>query len=101
MSPMPMSEADFQTRVIDLALLYGCLVFHDVDSRRNRAGFPDLVIVGTEVLFVELKAEDGKLRHEQQTWLNSLRIAGARVAVWRPSDWGEVQQVLKSVRVTR
>lgn len=76
------------------------LVFHDHDSRRNAAGFPDLVIVGRRILFVELKAEKGRLRPEQNVWLDRLRgaLGDASVAVWRPSDWAQAQQTLQELR---
>lgn len=94
----PLSEAHFQARVVAYAKLLGLLVFHDYDSRRSAAGFPDLVIVGNRVIFVELKTETGRIRPEQQTWLNRLRDAGATAAVWRPSDWDAAVAVLKGLR---
>jgi hypothetical protein len=83
------SEADLQRAVIALAKLRGWLYFHDTDSRRNRAGFPDLVLLHPRtgrLLWVELKAANGRLRPEQVVWLDALRLGGHEVAVWRPAD---------------
>ncbi len=37
-----LSEADFMDQVIDLAHLYGWMVYHTYDSRRSAPGYPDL-----------------------------------------------------------
>jgi hypothetical protein len=82
-----MLEADFQRAVIDLIRWLGLAYFHDNDSRRNRAGFPDLVIAGQGgFMFRELKSEKGRLRPEQLDWLARLTQGGADAAIWRPSD---------------
>ena len=85
---MKVSEAALQQLVIDVADLGGWLVFHDNDSRRNRAGFPDLVLVrGTELILVELKAEAGRIRPDQQAWLDELaKVEYLSTGVLRPSD---------------
>lgn len=81
------SEADFQRAVIDLCRWLGLHYFHDNDSRRNRAGFPDMVICGQHgVIFRELKSATGRIRPEQATWLSRLQLAGADADVWRPRD---------------
>lgn len=95
---LPMSEDDFQIRILGYCKLLGLLVFHDYDSRRNESGFPDLVIVGKRVLFVELKKEDGRVKPKQQVWLNRLEAAGAHAQVWRPSDWDTVKAILQGLR---
>lgn len=99
--PMPaMSEAQFQQRIIDYCRLLQLLVWHDFDSRRNAAGFPDLIIVGNRVLYVELKAKQGRLSAEQHIWLDRLRAAAgdAAVAVWRPDDWEIAAATLRNLR---
>jgi hypothetical protein len=83
-----MSEAQLQTTVLAAAAAQGWLAYHTHDSRRSQPGFPDLVLVaGTRVLFRELKTQKGRIRPEQQTWIDRLAAAGADVAVWRPLDW--------------
>lgn len=81
-----MTEDQLQTAVIDLCDHLGLLWWHDNDSRRNGAGFLDLVIVGSRTLFVELKTDKGRITPEQQVWLDALRRAeDSDAAVWRPA----------------
>ncbi len=91
-----MSEKQFQSQVLQLAKLSGWLTYHTHDSRRSAPGFPDLVLVKAPlVLFAELKSARGKLRPEQEAWLEALRgcrTVGARL--WRPSDWPEMKETL-------
>lgn len=97
------TETQFQNSIIDYAKLRGWLVFHDNDSRRNRAGFPDLVLAREgEVVFAELKSQHGRIRPEQHQWLESLapettEADGAThsVYLWRPADWTEIERVLQ------
>lgn len=105
-----MTEAALQKAVIDTARLLGWKVAHFHDSRRqvrpgvfvgdrDAAGFPDLVLVrGGRLLFVELKAEKGRLSPEQDAWIAALQDSRrCGVAVFRPSDWtnGTVAAVLQ------
>jgi hypothetical protein len=95
-----MTEADLQRAVIDLIRWLGLRYFHDNDARRNRAGFPDLVIAGAGgVAFRELKTAVGRLRPEQMDWISILELAGADVAVWRPVDLtsGVIEKELKQL----
>ena len=81
------NEREFQDAVVQMAKLLRLLVYHTHDSRHSPAGFPDLVIVGREVLWVELKTEEGKVSVDQQRWARGLELAGARYELWRPSQW--------------
>ena len=47
------------------------------------------------VLFIELKAEGGKLSGAQKEWLAELERAGQDVRVWRPDDWPELKGALR------
>jgi hypothetical protein len=49
-------------------------------------GWPDLVIIGSHVLYRELKTETGVLSAEQKRVGGRLADAGADWAVWRPRD---------------
>ena len=90
------SEKQFQAQVVELAQLFGWLVYHTYDSRRSAHGFPDLVLVrGERVLFVELKRQDGKATPKQRVWLEALKAAGQEVYLWRPSDWDALEAVLR------
>lgn len=96
-----MSESDLQRACIDLCRWLGLAWFHDNDSRRNRAGFPDLVVCGTQgFLFRELKSESGRLRPEQMDWLSRLNLGGADAAIWRPADLqsGRIKNELEAIR---
>lgn len=92
-----MTEAQFQQAITDLCDWYRLQWHHEVDSRRSKSGFPDLVIVGTRLIFAELKAERGRVSAEQQVWMDRLRSAGVEVYLWRPSDMPEVTTVLRSL----
>lgn len=90
------SEKAFQAQIVELARLSGWLCYHTFDSRRSAAGFPDLVLVRPPVVvFAELKSEAGKLRPEQQAWLEALReCPGVEARLWRPGDWEEIEATL-------
>lgn len=96
-----MSEAEWQKQITDLADQLGYLWYHNPDSRRSNAGYPDLVLCHPErgVCFsIEVKAQKGRLSHAQQVWAKALIAAGARYYCWRPNQWDEVQQVLGGER---
>lgn len=115
LDPRPMSEADFQGRVVRLARDLGwgvssaawkaeCeqlqgyglppgpllgLVFHVRWSMGSDAGFPDLVLFrrrDKRVLFRELKTDSGKVTPRQAAVLELMTACGLDAAVWRPAD---------------
>lgn len=100
--PMCVTEKEWQRSIETTAEMWGWLVFHDNDSRRNKRGLPDLIAVrGSVVLFAELKIGDAPLRPEQKTWLARLREAEAQadggvvVKEWRfPDSWDDVIRTL-------
>lgn len=54
------------------------------DYRANRSGFPDLLLIkGSEIRFVEVKAEGDQIRRNQLLQLERLRNAGFTVEVIR------------------
>lgn len=85
---MNVSEAELQRLVCEAADYGGWLQFHDNDSRRNRAGFPDLVLVRAgELIIVELKAEKGRVRPDQTLWLEALsQVEFISTGILRPSN---------------
>lgn len=119
------TEAAWQKVVLDYAALTGWRRAHFRAARTERgyrtpveadgAGFPDLVLVRQpELLFVELKAERGRLSPDQSAWLADLQACADSAApwlrredsphggnprlevyVWRPSDWPEVERRLR------
>jgi hypothetical protein len=91
------SEAQFQRRVLQLARIRGWNWYHTRLSIGSNAGWPDLVLYRDSVLFVELKAEAGKLTDKQAACIEALEAAGALTFVWRPSDLdsGLIERVLQ------
>ena len=116
-APLPISEAQLQDAIVDLARLRGWKVAHFAPARTDKGhrtpcrydaeGWPDLVICReptsvyrpgiyivpcNEVLYWEVKSEKGKVSAAQQAWLD---VLGGRVI--RPSDWidGTVERLLE------
>jgi hypothetical protein len=90
------TERAFQASVVRYARLMGWATYHTFDSRRSDAGFPDLVLVRRpRVVFAELKSQRGRLRPAQRAWIEELRACGQAVYVWRPSQWREIEGVLR------
>lgn len=105
-APPQMSERQLQACVIDLAHVLGFRVAHfrpafergryrtPVDA--DGAGFVDLVLAKPgRVLFVELKAENGRLTAQQKQWVE---VLGADV--WTPALWhdGTIHSILAGSR---
>lgn len=91
-----MTEAHWQRQVVAYAELMKWRAYHTHDSRRSNPGFPDLVLVRRpRVVWVELKADRGRLTSDQRDWLDDLRACGQEVFVWRPNDWPIVEKVLR------
>ena len=82
-----MTEKELQDAVIELAGYRKWRTYHTYDSRRSAAGFPDLVCVRDEILYIELKSEIGKLSPYQQVWRDAIETAGGQYELWRPADW--------------
>lgn len=113
------SEAAFQQALINFLVALGWRYYHTHRSDRSVPGFPDLVLVRRErLIFAELKAEKGVVSGPQQEWLDALEVVAGAVAeaaaiaeaedwpgtdvrpsvevyVWRPSDWPEIEVVLR------
>ena len=68
------SEKQFENQIKDLAKIFGWRYYHTWRSIHSPAGFPDIVMVRPpRLLFAELKAQDGKLSPEQESWLDDLK----------------------------
>lgn len=81
-----MTENELLYAVRVLCRRYRLLPYHTFDSRRSEPGFPDVVLVGTRVLWRELKGERNGLTWAQAQWGRHLKAAGQDWAVWRPRD---------------
>lgn len=59
-------------------------------------GWPDLFLCrGSHARAYELKSEKGRPSSEQREWLEALEIAGIQAGVYRPSQAGELMEMLK------
>jgi hypothetical protein len=100
-----MQEDELLSAVVDALRWRGYLVHHDRRSdkalQQGDAGFPDICATKrtsentARLLFLELKAEDGRLTGGQQLWLTRLQDAGADVRVLRPSGLDGFLEELK------
>ena len=90
------TEAQFLHYVTDVANLGKWFIYHTYDSRRSQAGFPDLVMTKNgRIIFAELKSQKGRVRPEQQMWVDELeKHPGIEVYVWRPSDSDFITETL-------
>lgn len=108
MSSVRETEAGFQRWVVEAAHLHGWMCAHFRPARTggdrwvtpvaaDGAGFPDLVLArpGDVPVFAELKAEGGRVRPEQQAWLEALGPYGH---VWRPGDRDLILRILQGGR---
>jgi hypothetical protein len=109
--PFKQSERSFMGQVLTYARLMGWRIFHDSATNtarrcsacgavrgtpRNAAGLPDLILVRRpRVVWAELKSQRGKATEDQRDWLDDLRASGQHVYLWRPSDWPEIEKVLR------
>ena len=64
---------------------------------RNKPGWPDWWLVrAPRVVVAELKADYGAVSDEQRDWLLLLeQCPGIETYIWRPSDWREIEEVLR------
>lgn len=102
----PLSEAQWQQRVMDTARAAGWLVVHFrpamtrggrwVTPMTGDAGFPDLVLAKDgRVLLAELKRDSEKPTPAQNAWLAA---AGGHGRLWQPRHW---EAVLIDLGVTK
>ena len=93
-----MTEDQLQASVIAVAEAHGWMWHHETDSRRTRAGWPDLVLVkGNRIKIIELKSEKGKASPEQQAWLDALAdVDTISTGIVRPSDFDALRRSLAS-----
>ena len=90
------TEAQFMETLIEAAGYLGFRAYHTRFSVGSQAGFPDLVLTGKgRVIFAELKDDRRKLTPAQQEYLDYLRAEGIDAYLWRPSDWDDIEDILK------
>lgn len=99
-----MTERDWDKQFRQLFRTLGYdLSYHTYNSHRSARGYPDwhLTHPNGRSVFVELKSENGRLRPEQEQWLERLRVCGHEAYVWRPSDFEEAANILLKPPGTR
>lgn len=100
---LTMDEEHLTATVIELAHFHHWKVAHFRPARTRRGwrtlvqgdiGSPDLILARNGVvLLVELKAQRGRLSHEQQEWADAIGVHTYRI--WKPSDLNTIKEVLK------
>lgn len=103
----PLKGRPLQKGIIDLARRLGWRVAHfpPVPTERgwrtpvaaDGKGWLDLCLVRERVIYAEVKGDTDRLRREQQSWVDALRLAGQEVYVWTPDDWldGTIEGLLR------
>lgn len=96
-APRQPTEKEWGQTVRQYAHLMRWAWYHPWLSVRSAPGWPDVALVRPpRLVLVELKRELGKVSEHQEYWLGLLRqCPGVEVYVWRPSDWPEVEEVLR------
>ena len=106
------TEKQFLRDIVGLAKLRGWLVYHTWNSVHSAGGFPDLVLVRPHfltaggfyieprIIFAEVKSDAGKVKPEQELWLEALKGVARdwgffRVFLWRPKDWLQIVEALE------
>ena len=107
--PLTISEAAFQSAVIDYALWRKWRVVHYRPALRapqwhgqtrrystplqGHPGAPDLILARDgRVILAELKRHNGRVSPDQRLWLSAL---GEHARLWRPQDWAEIIEELR------
>lgn len=105
-----MSEDDLLGTVLEMASTLGIRTAHFRPAKTAQGwrtpvqgdgkGWPDLVLVGTTVLYRELKSARGGPSKEQGLWLAALTRAGQDAGVWQPADLrsGRILAELRAIR---
>ncbi len=112
-----LTEAQWRRTVVEAAQRLGWVVMFEIpdnlyrlaadavrrNPRRGRllppASWPDLVLCHDDpprVLFLELKADRGRVRPDQRRTLDRLAAAGLEVRVLRPKDWDDAVTMLSA-----
>ncbi len=91
-----MTEKEFGRQVEELARLSGWTYYHTWNSQNSVAGFPDYVFMKPpRIIYAELKSEKGKVTRAQEYMLLTLNQCNQTTYIWRPSDWNDIEEVLR------
>lgn len=92
------SEKAFQDeQLIPMLQRLGYFPWHDLDSRKNEAGFPDVWAISPArgLIVVEAKSETGRLMRCQECWITLLRRHAQLAFVIRPSQLDDLANLLQ------
>lgn len=96
-----MPEKEFQARVMGVCEILGLPFLHASSYRKlgYLRGWPDLMVIGTRIIFAELKAQRGEVKDHQLRVRKILDDAGGEWYLWRPRDLksGKILEVLTSL----
>ena len=94
--PNPQLEIPFMQQVLEFLRLCGFLAYHTKDSRKSAPGFPDIIALkGDRQLVIETKRVGEEPDEDQERWLRAYVDVGAKVYVFTPDDWPEIERVVK------
>jgi hypothetical protein len=97
-----MTEAQLALEVRRLAARYGVHAVHLTDSRTaiGVTGMPDWILIGSAVIWRELKSPYGAMETAQTDWKYRLLAAGQNWGIWRPLDLqtGRIAGELEAIR---
>lgn len=108
MAEIPMTHAQLQKAITDLCDWLRIFWWHDVNPLMNKAGLPDLLIIGSKPrpdgrvaeAWRELKVPPDVLRPAQRAFGERVLAAGGDWAVWTPADWhsGRIRRQLQAIQ---
>jgi len=95
-----MTEAELLSQVREKCGELGLYTYHTANPIGSDKGWPDLVIIGSRVLFRELKSYSGTVTPEQAETGWILKAARQDWAVWWPKDLdnGNIERQLQAIR---
>lgn len=94
-----MREEDLEEHVRDLCKVYDVTRVHHLRSKGTTPGWPDDALIGTRMIYRELKGSRGRVSPAQRKMIAEMRAAGADVDVWWPDDLvtGRVQREIAEI----
>lgn len=96
---MEITEKQFESRVKDLAKMFGWKYYHPFLSKWSERGWPDITLLRDgRLIIAELKTDkrSSKLSPAQARWLWELRkVLGIEVYIWRPRHTERIAEVLR------
>ena len=81
-----MLEDELLAEVLELCASHGVRTYRAVAGVRAQAGWPDLVLWSSWLIFRELKSTTGRCSRRQLELGRSLVVAGQDWGIWRPTD---------------